>query len=159
MSYLDAADIQPWLNKTKFTITTVDVTHEQTIVNFVFGKLSQRYDTSTWLDAASTPELIKNLLSMLVASAHLRRAVSEEDGLTKYADWLEYRATKVCDDIVAGSIDIPGVDPDSTSSLGGSSVFFPTDTATTLWEEDHEFDGSSLAEGAAPMVFTMGQRF
>ena len=159
MSYLVTTDVQPWLNQTKFNVTSVDPTHEQTAVNTVFGKISQRYDTSTWIDSATTPTLILNLLSMWVASVYLRRAASEEDGLTTYADWLEMRADAICDKIVEGAIDIPGVEEDPLTSLGGSSVFFPTDAATQIWEDSHEFDGSSFAEGAAPRAFTMDQRF
>ena len=152
MSYLVSKNVQDWLQNTKYVVTTVNTSFESQASLTVLGKLGRRYDTSTWIDASSTPALVLNVIAMLVASYELRKAASEEDGLTEYADWLEGRATQICEDILEGAIEI-GVDPDTTTAVGGSAVFFPTDASTQLATDDPcDPDGT-------PQMFSMGQVF
>jgi len=153
VAYLESADVQAWLQHSKFPVTAVAEELDAWAAQQVVGKLAQRYVTSSWLDGSTTPILVKSIMAMLVASAMLRRAISENEGESAYPNWLEKRAYDLCDSIVAGSIDLPTEDVDPDSSLGGGPVFFPTDASTTLWETD------PTAEGAAPLYSTMAEKF
>lgn len=159
MSYVSVKDIQSWLQNTKFDVTSVDSRRETFAVNHIFGKLSQRYDTTIWTDDTDTPSVVLSLISMWMAASHLRIAASEEDGLVSYADWLDLTVTGTCDSIVSGAVDIEGIAEDSTSSLGGAAEFLPNNSSTTLWESSHDSDGSSRTEGATTLAFKMVQEF
>jgi hypothetical protein len=153
VSYLNVDQVQSWLQSTKYPLSHVDTTFEGLASTTVLGKLSQRYDTSGWNDAATTPVLVIQIMSMLVASYELRKFASEEDGRTTHADWLEERAMMLCSDIVDGCIDIEGLDPNPASALGGGPLFWPTDQSTIL-ADTHPTDAL-----ASPRAFSMGMYF
>ncbi len=152
MSYLTTQNVQAWLQSDKYPLTVVDADFERTARTMIFGKLAQRYDTSLWLDVATTPALVISTMAMWVAAAELRQVVSEEDGLASHAEWLENRVTVICDDIVSGSIDL-GIVEDTTSSLGGGPEFHPTD-ATTALADLNEWDPLGT-----PQAFSMNKVF
>lgn len=153
MAYLTPQNVQAWLQSTKYEITVVNTDFEAASRLKAFGKLEQRYDTSVWTDNTNTPGLVLSAISMMVAAAELRRIVSEEDGLASHAQWLEDRAMAIIEGIVSGAIELPGVDPDPASTLGGGPLFFPNDVATEaakVWEWDPV---------GAPRAFAMNERF
>lgn len=153
MSYLSKEQVQSWLNDDKYPLVTVNENYETTAVAVVLGKLSQRYDTSVWTDGVTTPKLVVSIISMLVAAYEMRQVASEEDGRTSHAEWLEKRAMELTTDIVDGCIDLPGVDTDPGSDLGGGPLFWPTDASTALAEE------CSWDPLASPKVFRVGMEF
>lgn len=153
MSYLNVKQVQAWLQSSKYHITTVDPELETAAKDYLFGEFAQRYDTSSWTTATNTPSLVLSTMAMLVASYHLRRAVSQDDGLASYADWLETRVSKVCESIINGSVTLPGVPTDTDSSLGSGPAYWPTDLATELSVTDPQNPES------ASRSFTMGMEF
>jgi len=159
VAYVTTREVESWLQDSKFDIGVVEPEIEALASSMCIGRISQRYDTSTWLDSDTTPSLVLNLIAMWVAAAYLRKIASEEDGLTTYADVLEARMEKICESIVDGIIDLPGYTEDPSSSLGGSAAFFPDNAATQLWEDNHTADGGSTTAGAATRAFTMEQSF
>jgi hypothetical protein len=153
MAYVTEAQVQQWLQATKYNITSLDdelVAHARDVA---FSLVSRRYDTSTWVDDATTAEMVLNLMTMLVASYTLRRVIGEDDGGHDYPDWLESRATTLLEQLSTGTISIPGVPTDGNSPEGGVPTFWPTEQATDLWFEDPH------AEGAAARAFDMQQIF
>lgn len=151
MSYVDSEKVQAWLESSKFPIVSVNPNFEETAVNLIFAELSQRYDTTTWVDSSTTPPIVLNILAMQIAAFEYRAAVAQEDGLEHYSDKLEARINQLVSAIATGALSLPSDYPvDSTSSLGGGAEIFPTDASTAL--EDWE-------EGATPMSFTMTLEF
>jgi hypothetical protein len=147
VSYLTANSVQAWLHTAKYKITAVDPELENAAKEIYFGKIGQRYDTSSWLSEDTTPPLVLTVMSMCVAALTLRRAISQDDGLASYADWLDQRADTVCMSIVNGAIELPAtINPDS--SLGGGPLFYPNDLSTSL--SDSESSGRA---------FTMSMEF
>lgn len=155
MAYLTIEQVQDWLSQSKYPIVTEDLTSqlELTAADVVRSGLSPRYDTSTWVNAASTPAFVINLMAMLVASYILRRAIGEDDGEHDYPDWLEGRVLAMIDAVINKQVDIPGVTPDPTAGAEMLPSFFPTDASTNLWKDD------PLADGASALAFTMEMRF
>jgi hypothetical protein len=138
--------VQGWLNIHKYDVGVdqLDPVQEGLAANFVLSALEQRYDTSTWVDEVTTPPMIVQIISMLVASYTLRKAVSEDDGVANYAGWLENRAKVLVEGLINGGLDLPGVDPDPTAPASSSVGFFPTQEATDLWEDDpHDPEGAA----------------
>jgi hypothetical protein len=149
VSYLTTKSVQAWLHSSKYEITAIDTELETAAKEIYFGEFGQRYDTSSWTNASTTPQLVLTVMSMYVASVYLRRAVSQDDGYASYADWLEKRVETLCTAIVNGSIELPAT-MDTTSSLGGGPLFFPTDDSTALSPNDPE---------SSPRSFTMNMEF
>lgn len=151
MSYVDSAKVQAWLEESKFPVTSLNVEFELSARNIIFAELSQRYDTTTWTNDTNTPPIVLNLLAMQIAAFEYRAATSQEAIVDSYADQLEERLNKVVCAIASGAYPLPDAYPvDTTSSVGGGPVFFPTDLSTELeeWEE-----------GFTPLNFRMNMEF
>jgi len=154
---LDEADVNQYLQTTKFSVTAVSLNIVNYIETSIFAKLNRRYDTSLWVDNGTTPALVIHLMEMWYAGFYLRKIISEEDGLTSYADWLQDEVDRQCSDIASGAISLIGV----TEYEDGAArpEFFPNDASTLLWEDNHDVDGTSLEEGASALLFDMEQQF
>jgi hypothetical protein len=150
VSYLSVSDIQSWLQQSKYPISSVDAGLEAAAISYVFGEIGQRYDTSSWVSAATTPSIIKIILAMQVAAYELRKAAGEEDGRTTYADALEARLGKMCDAIVSGAIVLNGVPFSDTGTLGLGPAFFPADGDNLRETTDPDY---------APAYFSMSHEF
>lgn len=145
MPILRINDVQQWLQRTKYGVTTVDIDLEDTARVQVFGALSARYNTSLWTDDQTTPVLVRKAIGMLVAAWTYNRAVAEDVTVgeeTGYGVRLEQRANLLVKGVLADSIDI-GVEPSADLQLTNSLSFFPMDSS----DPDHE------------RKFTMGQVF
>ena len=153
MAFLDSGKVQTWLEDSKFPVAVVSDDFETLAAGTVKGKLEARYDTSTWVDEATSPALVIDIMAMLVASYELRKAISEDDGESSYPKWLEARALQLCDDILSGAIELEGFAVDTDSTLGSGVEFFPTDASTEL------FKTLPSDEGATPQYIRMNEVF
>lgn len=149
MSLVTAQDVQNWLEPSKLRINSDDdLVEEIHARSIVLGALQTRFDTSSWVEADSTPRLIRTIISMLVAAYRYNQAYSETLGeqSQSYADKLEERAYLLLQQVVDGQLvleeatDGPAVD--------GTLSFYPTDSSTA---KDDEED--------AGIMFTMGRKF
>lgn len=151
MSYVSVRNIQAWLERSKFPISSVNQEFLETAKNLLFAELGQMYDTTTWLDEDTTPSIVLNCMAMQIAAFEYRAAVSQDGGEDTYANILEERLQKVICSITSGALVLPDTFPvDTTSSVGGGPAFFPTDISTEL---------ESWEEGSSPMSFTMNMEF
>jgi hypothetical protein len=144
VSYLNVKSVQAWLHQSKYEVTAIDPELEKAAKEIYFGEFAQRYDTSSWTNATTTPQLVLTVMSMYVASVYLRRAVSQDDGYASYADWLEKRVETICAAIVSGSIELPSP-IDTSSSLGGGPLFFPKDSSANLHTSDPEYSARAFS--------------
>lgn len=147
--YLETANVQAWLQRTKFKISSVDSEFASMAQSYIFGELSQRYNTSLWLDSTDTPKLILHLLAMQIASYELRRGASEEDGRTTYADSLDKRVMDMVASILSGAVVLTGV-VEVDTGIGAGPGFFPSNGTELLDVTDPNY---------APRYFSMGYEF
>jgi hypothetical protein len=142
--HVSLSDVQQWLEKTKLTLTEVDPEFEASATAIAFSILSSRYDTSTWTNETTTPEIVRVGLSMWIASYEYRRAYSESTAATanSYADWLEKRGSFIIEGLQNGLIDIPGVIETSSP------------TTPLYWPDDTTGD-----DGVSEAKFTIGRAF
>jgi len=151
VAYLSIDKVNQWLATTKYTVTSVEDELDASVASTGFGRVSTRYATDDWVDNGTTPSLVITALSMLYAAWFLQRQISDDEMTDQdYPIRLERRAYELLDGIAGDIIDLPGVDPDPALIEARAPVFFPTDSSTTLWEDDP--DGS-------PRAFTMGATF
>ena len=131
MAFLTTIIINGWLEPTKLTVVSVDSALDSFAKEHVFGVLAARYDTSSWLDTASAPDLVIQLVAMRYAATYYRRQYSED--LTDdpaYPVWLEATVQSILDQIAAGTLDLLDAIPTEISGIT-SPGFYPNDAADT----------------------------
>ena len=112
------------------------------IVRGYLARVVSNTTMATWVDPASTPDIVREISAMLIASQlffdkTIMSAVDIDD--RHYAQILYDRAMKLLADILAGIVELPidgGDDGGATADTGMSDLdFFPvddTDRAFTL---------------------------
>ncbi len=146
MTFLSPESVQPWLEKTKLTLSVIDPFLETYVKDQTLSRLSNRYDTTTWTTYSTTPSIVIQAMSLLYASFYYQKMYSEDISPLD-ASWgakLESMWASLVAGLADGSVDIIGVDEALITS--GSPDFYPTDTQ----EED------GLGE---ERQFTMGKVF
>lgn len=150
MALIDVDDVQPWLEESKLNLDHNDDLIEEPFQSaFVLSRLSScSIDVSSWVDTTTVPFLVKQIIGMLVAAQRYNRYYSEtdEDAGNPYANKLEERAELLLTGICSGSISIPEITDDPSSSGFGSPSFYPTDL-------------TGLFDPEEAVRFTMGQKF
>jgi hypothetical protein len=143
------AQVQGWLEPTKLTLTSLNTNLLNNLEEEVLSRLASVYDTSSWIDSASTPLLVRTIISKLYASWHYDKEYSEdqEEG-NNYADRLAANAENLISSIVDGKIVIP----EESVTNPRQASFFPTNESSSKepTELNPEFGGP---------YFSLGRRF
>lgn len=148
MARISVSEAQGWAEATKLPVASLDANLLGQIETEVLARLSTSYDTSTWIDAASTPSLVRVVIAKLYVCYYIRRSYSEEPGTDNdYAIKLEQNAEILISGIVDGTIELPG-----STSDAGLPTFYPTDESSSL---EPTYDNPSLG----PALFSMGKAF
>lgn len=159
MAVIEVGDVQAWLEQTKMSVSVIDVELEQTFRLQVFGALNVAgFDTSTWVDPATTPALVKNIIAGYVAGWSYNRQYSEsiEPGQRTYGDRIIALCDSLLAQLVSGAITVDDIPNLSVASSG--PAFYPADT--TSYEQ--QYDGAGHAVGDAygsDIKFRMAERF
>jgi len=150
MARITPADAQGWAETTKLSVSTLDASLVGQIETEVLGLLSSAYDTTTWIDETTTPNLVKVIIAKFYVAWFYDRQYSENqtEG-NDYAALLRTNAQMLIDGLIDGTIDIPGETP-AGSGLG--PAFYPNDASSAL---EPTFDDPSLG----PARFSMGKVF
>ncbi len=151
MAVVTKEEIQHWLEVTKLDIEADydlgDLAKQAEIL--LFSKLATKFDTSSWIDAASTPELVRTMVAMLTASFEYHKAYSEtSDAGNPYAIELRNLVLGTPPDhedgilagLLNGSVTLVDAPGESPADLGTIS-FLPDDNTEPV------------------ATFTMGVRF
>lgn len=147
-------EVQQWIQDSRLTLDTVDPELEVSAFSRVAGALALRYDTTAWTGTSTTPDLIRSIISMLIAAWTINRAHAETVAdVDSYGVHLEQAALQLLEGLRVGDIvigDTPGADSFAT----GSPAFFPTDASTQI-----AVDEGINADGATQLAFSMGTIF
>lgn len=146
--HITPADVNYWLENTKLTVADpLDAGVEAFATSKVIGRLAGAFETTTWVDPSTTPQLVKQLIAMLYAAATYRKSYSEDlegDGVgLNWAEWLEQSVEGYLNMVFTGEITLTDPEIDITGTNVGLPSFYPTDL-------------SSVTE---PPKFTMGAKF
>lgn len=143
MALITIDDVQAWFTDNRLSLEATDTLPEEVNVTAeVLASVSNRYDTSTWLNAATTPRLIRSIISARVAAIRYRKHYADQLDEIAYADWLDEWAMNILEGIVNGTIPLTDVPADDlTSALVAASVIgSPTDaTDPPKFTMDMEF--------------------
>lgn len=154
---ISPTEAQNWVEGTKFTIPTSgsafmsnDAGLCTQIEEEVIARVSNAYDTTTWVDVNTTPRLVRVAIAKKFTAWAYRRQYSESitDTDAMYAAKLDENAETIIQGIVDGSIEIPGLPSSSTST----PLFYPTDSSSSQLPT---VDDPSLG----PARFSMGMVF
>lgn len=148
MARVVVEEVRAWGERTKLNIETLDNYMLDQIETEILQRLQAQIDTSTWIDPASTPALIRSIISRKYFAAVYFRAYSEDDGTTEntYATKLDATAEMLISGIMDGSIIVEGVTTDVTTIS-----FYPTDSSSAMTST---IDDPSLG----PAFFSMSMK-
>jgi hypothetical protein len=139
-------EVQQFLEPTKLTLVAYDPELYATSREIVFSRLAAYYTTSTWIDVASTPALVRKVVAMLIAAITYQRQYSEDMPIQD-ENWgvkLEQMAMTLLDGIVSGAVDLDAI-----------AVINPL-SGPIFWPNDDSIDSDGCPVEA---VFTMGHVF
>lgn len=154
MPRITLQEANAWVEKTKLTLDALDANLLTQIENQVLARLGVAFDstvTSTWLDAVTTPKMVRSVIAMLFMAWHYDRNYSEDqEQLNDYAVLLRGSAEALITGILDGSVILEELPPGGTEP--GGPAFYPTDASSALCPTDE--DPSLGGE-----YFSMGTRF
>lgn len=136
MSRVDVTDIQPWLEPTKLNLgnalSASDAGQLDQIETEVIGQIASSYDTSTWIDSASTPKMVKVIIAKMFCAWYYSKMYSEDIG--GYENTYAVRVLANANNLMAGVIDgtIQLVDAPDQSVTAGQPSFYPNDASSAM---------------------------
>ena len=151
MSRITVQNAKGWVRSTKFNVGDIDTDLCDQIESEVLARISSSYDVSTWLDASTTPSLVRTAIAKLYVAWLYAKAYSEdEETVPEYARALQANAEMLIVGIIDGTINLPDALPSDSGS--GQPSFYPTDASSSMCPTD---DDSSLGDAS----FSMGRVF
>lgn len=134
-------DVQAWFTDDRLLLDqTDDLPEEPNVSREVTAKCSTRYDVSTWISSATTPLLIRSVISARVAAIRYRKHYADQLEELTYSDWLDEWYMMTLDGIINGTIPLTDVPADELliAQEAASTEFFPTDLSSV--EEPAKFN-------------------
>lgn len=139
MAFISLQEAQQWFKGDRLVFTAVQVELEATAMEIVTSAVRVRYDVSTWVDGASTPGLIRKIVSLLHGAWYFNSVAGEslqmEYGKT-YGDKLESLAMLLLAGIAGGSTPLDDLEPTISAT---EIAFYPTDDSTTAGDTPRVF--------------------
>lgn len=147
-------EVRALAERTKLKVETMDTELLVHVEEEVIDRLSAQIpaDTiATWVDVATTPKLIRTIISRKYFAWFYFRQYSEDIGTNEntYANKLDASAEMLIAGILDGSIIIPGLAVDLSTI-----TFYPTDASSAMDPKDVPSDPS-----VGPAAFSMTKTF
>jgi hypothetical protein len=142
---------QAWAEQSKMgqATTALDTPLLEQVESQVVARLSSGVTTTSWVDHDSTPPLVRTIIAMLYISWLIDKLYSEDEDLSSYAGRLAANAESMIMGIIAGDLEIPGVE-NSTGS--GQPSFYPNDNSSAALP-------TAADPSLGPAMFSMGSVF
>lgn len=139
MAHITTQDAQAWCEPTKLDVSPdLDSNLEASVTVQVLAKIAQVRDVSGWVDAASTPALVRSIIAMTYVSWIYRRTYAEDDSGSAYGSRLAQRADRLIEDILSGSVIIVEEPAESEALL--LPTFYPNDASSAQTEPMNDQD-------------------
>lgn len=154
MPRIDVTEAQAFAESSKITIT-LDTALLSAVEAMTLAELNRAYDVTTvqalWVNSATTPQLVRNLIAMRYVSLYYDRQYSEDEARNPWARRLDQMASDLMDALASGNIDIPEVS--GVVGVARSPQFYPTDASSA------ETGPTADDTAAGPAAFSMGMVF
>lgn len=142
-------DVKGWVETSKLNVQSLDMNFLPQLEAEVLAQLGQVYDSTVWVDVASTPRLVRVIIAKLYAGWIYDRAYSENQAeRNEYAAMLKENAGTLISGILDGTIELPGT-PITTNQ---AASFYPNDASSA---QEPTLEDPSLG----PARFSMGRVF
>jgi hypothetical protein len=148
-AHITAAETNAWADKYKLDLTTLDGELEDSLATQVIVRLSQVYDTSSWVDTTTTPSLVRKIIAMKYVGWYFQRTYSEDEEANNYGLMLIGQADNLIEGIVSGAYPLPGTTTVDGIAVG-TPVFYPNDASSALTP-------TASDRSLGPARFSMGQ--
>lgn len=157
MSHISVSDAQAYATPRKLDLgTSLDGDLENSVAVQVLAQIHPAYDTTTWVDEATTPRLVQSIIGMYYVAWYYQRTYAEDTGTATYADRLLRWGQMLINGILAGNTILTDVPTGSTSY--GQPSFYPNDQSSAV--DAGDLDTTDPERGSVgPAYFTMGQVF
>jgi hypothetical protein len=154
---IDVDDAQPFASPRKLDLgTSLDGDLVETVASMVLGQVQPAYDTATWVDATTTPRMVRAIIGMYYVAWYYQRTYAEDTGTATYADRLLRWAQMLINGILAGNTVL--TDVPVAGQVYGQPSFYPNDLSSATHASD--LDIADPERGSVgPAYFTMGQVF
>lgn len=147
MAHITVEEANSWTDKVKLNLSVLDSELEESMATQVLARVSQAYDTTSWVDTDTTPKLIRKIIAMMYVGWYFQRTYSEEEETNSYGLMLIAQAERLIEGIVSGSLSLP----DSTEPLLNvdAPTFYPTDASSALspTSDDMSLGGAKFSMG------------
>lgn len=149
MPRITTNNVQAWLERAKLTLAALDLDFLEQLEEEVLVRLAIIYDTSVWVSPATTPLIVKTIISKKYASWHIDKAYSEnQDEGNDYAARIDQNAEMLLTGLVGGIIEIPGITPTNPTEPS----YYPNDASSA-------FEPTLEDPSLGPAKFSMGKVF
>lgn len=126
-------EVNGWLEKTKSLITALDSELAGSVTEQVFATVRQVIDPASWIDASTTPTIIRKIIAMLYAGWYYQRTYSEDEETNSYGLLLIGQAERLLAGIASGALIIDGATPAVSVAAGlGRPNYYPNDLSSSL---------------------------
>jgi hypothetical protein len=149
---ISVEEVKAWVEPTKLPIAALDTDLATQVEELVLSRIASAYDVSTWVNAATTPKLVRSAISMLYVSVYYDRQYSEDERSNAWARRLSNMVDSMINGIVTGAIDLLDVVGNAPNS---AASFFPNDASSAIVDSYLQ----DLDPSLGPAAFSMGRRF
>ncbi len=149
---INIEDVQSWLTEDRLLLEADDeLTEEINVSNEVKSVIEGRYDTSLWTTRATTPTLIKSIISAQVAAIRYRKVYADQLEEESYADWLDNWYKMQLEGVSNGQIQLLDATDLEAALISSGPSFLPNDQSS--------IDDPPFSQGQGPAKFSMGMVF
>lgn len=158
--FVSLEEIQQWLERTRLSVDAIDEHLQETAKELVFSRTSRAFDQSGWVDADSSPALIRKIISMYIASWTYQRTYAESvgEGTNAYAAKLEAMAESLLKGLEEGTVqltDVSSIDDTQTQTPS----YWPNENTGNTQQYDAANTPLGLDQYSEDIKFTMGAIF
>ena len=124
MAYIDVALANAWTDKDRFNLTAIDVNLENQIASQVIERASQAFDTSLWVNTATTPTIIKSIIAMMyVGRSGQARTQDNINGVDNYWTKLVEDAMRLLESVIRGELVLRDEDGETIPVISAGAIY------------------------------------
>jgi len=131
MAHIALNDVTPFAESTKMPIASIESVLEVSETIEVLARLSNVFDTSTWVDDTTTPSLVRKIIAMRYISAMYLRTYAEDEDTSSYGRWLYQRSEMLLNSLASGTLILTDPDDEVVEATNPATPeFYPNDESS-----------------------------
>jgi hypothetical protein len=139
MALVTIGEVQSWFTEDRLLLEHDDDLPEEVAVSrLALAAISKTYDVTTWVSTATTPALVRSVISAQVAALRYRKHYADQDEELEYANWLDDWAKGTLEGIVSTELELLDTvtsDEVAAAEDARTIAFLPNDLTGSADEE------------------------